>query len=105
MLAKLKDRWAREKEEEERVKNLPTHTTLATLLVVEDLKTFSTHHTPSPNNGPLNGNDETSTLGQENPTVLENVKANRVESGIENRMVLDNSTPTLIEGSDLNFEN
>ena len=30
MLAKLKDRWVREKEEEERVKNLPTHTTLAT---------------------------------------------------------------------------
>src|SRR3954470_9179699 len=40
MLTKLKDKWAREKEEEERVKNLPTHTTLATLHVVEDLKTF-----------------------------------------------------------------
>ena len=37
MLAKLKDRWAREKQEEERVKNLPTHTTLSTLHVVEDL--------------------------------------------------------------------
>ena len=44
MLAKLKDRWAREKQEEERVKSLPTHTTLATLHVVEDLKTFSTSH-------------------------------------------------------------
>ena len=64
MLAKLKDRWEREKQEEERVKNLPTHTTLATLHVVEDLKTFSTHHTPSPTTGPINGNAETSTLGQ-----------------------------------------
>src|SRR4051812_39834955 len=34
MLAKLKDRWAREKEEEERVKGLPTHTTLVALHVV-----------------------------------------------------------------------
>ena len=64
ILAKLKDRWAREKQEEERVKNLPTHTTLATLHVVEDLKTFSTHHTPSPTNGPINGDAKTSTLGQ-----------------------------------------
>src|SRR3954470_17293737 len=41
MLAKLKDRWAREKEEEEedRIKSLPTHTTIATIHV-EDLKTF-----------------------------------------------------------------
>ena len=54
MLAKLQDRWAKEKEEEERVKNLPTHTTLATLHVVGDLKTFSTHHIPSPPNGPIN---------------------------------------------------
>ena len=38
MLAKLKDRWAREKEEEERIKSLPTHTTIATIQVVEDLK-------------------------------------------------------------------
>ena len=50
---------------EERVKSLPTHTTIATLHVVEDLKTFSTHHIPSPTNGPINGDAETSTLGQE----------------------------------------
>ena len=93
MLAKLKDRWAREKEEEERVKNLPTHTTLATLHVVEDLKTFSTHHTPSPTNGPLNGNVEASTLGQESPTNSEIVK---------DKM---NSTPTLINGNKLDFDN
>ena len=54
MLAKLKERWAREKEEEERIKSLPTHTTIATIQVVQDLKTFSTHRTPSPN-GPING--------------------------------------------------
>ena len=55
MLANLKDRWSREKEVEERVQNLPTHTTFPTLHVVEDLKTFSTHHIPSPPNGPING--------------------------------------------------
>ena len=63
MLAKLKERWAREKEEEERIKSLPTHTTIATIQVVEDLKTFSTHRTPSPN-GPINGDANTSTIGQ-----------------------------------------
>src|SRR3954463_8697157 len=48
MLAKLKEIWAREKEDEERVKSLPTYHTIATIQVVEDLKTVSTHHTPSP---------------------------------------------------------
>ena len=64
MLAKLKDRWAREKEELDRIKSLPTHTTIATLQVVQDLKTFSTHHIPSTPNGPINGDANTSTLGQ-----------------------------------------
>src|ERR1043165_4328682 len=73
MLAKLKDRWAREKEEEHRIKSLPTHTTIATIQVVEDLKTFSTQHIPSPN-GPINGDDNTSTLGQEGPRNLETTK-------------------------------
>ena len=45
MLAKLKDRWAREKEEEDRIKIPPTHPTIATIQVVDDLKNFSTHHT------------------------------------------------------------
>src|SRR4051812_46235577 len=53
VLAKLKDRWAREKEEEERIKSLPTPTTIATIQAVEDLKTFITHHIPSPPNGPI----------------------------------------------------
>ena len=101
ILAKLKDRWAREKQEEEKVKILPTHTTLSTLHVVEDLKTFTTHHTPSPNNGPLNGNIEASTLGQESPISSENVKVD-VEKSKTN---LDNSTPTLINGSELDFTN
>src|SRR3954469_14803685 len=61
MLDKLKDRWAREKEEEDRIKSLPTHTTIATIHV-EDLKTFSTQHIPSPI-GPINGDANTSTLG------------------------------------------
>src|SRR3954462_8135621 len=37
MLAKLKERWAIEKEEEGRVKSLPTNHTVATIQVVEDL--------------------------------------------------------------------
>ena len=61
MLAKLKYRWAREKEEEDRIKSLPTHTTIATIQVVEDLKTVSTHHIPSPP-GPINGDATTSTV-------------------------------------------
>src|SRR4051812_27416781 len=94
MLAKLKDRWAGEKEEEERVNNLPTHTTLATLHVVGDLKTFSTHHIPSPPNGPINGDANTSTLGQEGPLNLETTKE---------RMSLDDITTTLINGSELDL--
>ena len=35
MLGKLKERWAREKEEEDRIKSLPTHTTIATIQVVD----------------------------------------------------------------------
>src|ERR1041384_3805562 len=35
-LGKLKERWAREKEEEERIKSLPTYHTVATIQVVED---------------------------------------------------------------------
>src|SRR3954463_8186132 len=96
MLAKLKDRWAREKEEEERVKKLPTHTTLATLHVVEDLKTFSTHHIPSPPNGPINGDANTSNLGQEGPLNLETTKE---------KMRLDYITTALINGSELDFDN
>src|SRR3954463_12421074 len=94
MLAKLKDRWAREKEEEDRIKSLSTHTTISTIQVVEDLKTFSTQHTPSPI-GPFNGDANTSTLGQEGPMNLETTK----------RMSLDDITTTLINGSDLDFDN
>src|SRR3954462_5550235 len=74
MLAKLKDRWAREKEEEDRIKSLPTHTTISTIQIVEDLKTFSTHQIPSPPNGLINGDANTSTIGQESPMNLETPK-------------------------------
>src|SRR3954470_24286056 len=85
MLAKLKDRRAREKEEEDSIKSVPTHTTIATIQVVEDLKTFSTQHIPSPN-GPINGDANTSTLRQEGPMNLETTK----------RMSLYDITTTLI---------
>src|SRR3954462_6999927 len=61
MLAKLKDRWAREKEEEDRINSLPTHHTISTIQVVEDIKTISTHHIPSPPE-PINGDSTTSTV-------------------------------------------
>src|SRR4051812_29197555 len=45
MLGKIKERCAREKEEEERVKSLPTYHTVATIQVVVDVQTISIHHT------------------------------------------------------------
>src|SRR3954464_11816151 len=73
MLDKLKERWAREKEEEERIKSLPTHHTLATIQVVEVLKTVSTHHTPSPP-GPINVDATTSTVDEGTPMNIEAFK-------------------------------
>src|ERR1041384_2271847 len=64
MLGKLKERWAREKEEEERVKSLPTYHTVATIQGVEDVQTVSTHHPPSPT-GPINGDATTSITEKE----------------------------------------
>ena len=60
--------------QEDIVKSLPTHTTIATIQVVEDLKTFSTHHTPSPPNEPINGDANTSTIEEETPMNLEAFK-------------------------------
>src|ERR1043165_6839600 len=40
--------------EEDRIKSLPTYHTVATIQVVEEIQTVSTHHTPSPT-GPING--------------------------------------------------
>src|SRR3954471_4425891 len=74
MLAKLKDRRAREKEEEDIIKSLPTHHTIATIQVVEDIKTLSTHHTPNPPNGPINGDAITSTVEEETPMNIEAFK-------------------------------
>src|SRR3954468_14652536 len=91
MLAKLKDRWARENEEEDRIKSLPTHTTIATIQVVEDLKTFSTHHIPSPPNEPINDDDITSTIEKREPMNLETTK----------QVSLDDITTTLLNGIDL----
>lgn len=45
MLAQLKVGWDREEEKEDIAKNLSMSTTLATIHVIEDLKTFNTHHT------------------------------------------------------------
>src|SRR4051812_16987288 len=70
MLAKLKERRAREREEEEIIKSLPTHHIVATIQVVKYLKTVSTHHTPSPP-GPINGDATTSTIDEKTSMNIE----------------------------------
>src|SRR4051812_43309796 len=94
MLEKLKERWAREKEEEDRIKSLPTYHTVATIKVVEDVQTVSTHHTPSPT-GPINGDATTSTLEKENSMNIEAFK----------QVSLNYITTSLIDSSDLDFDN
>src|SRR3954469_21257417 len=94
MMGKLKERWAREKEEEDRIKSLPTYHTIATIKVVEDVQTVSTHHTPSPA-GPIHGDATTSTLEEENSMNIEALKQVR----------LNDITTSLIERSDLDFDN
>src|SRR3954469_8550418 len=93
MLAKLKERWAREKEEEERIKSLPTQHTIATIQVVEDLKTVRTHHTPSPP-GPINGDATTSTIDEETSMHIDAFKQVR----------LNDITASLIDKSDLDLD-
>ena len=80
--------------EEDGIKSLPTHTTIATVQVVEDLKTFSTHHIPSPPDGLINGDAITSTVEQETPMNLEAFK----------QVIRDDITTTLLNGSDLDFD-
>src|SRR3954466_9627574 len=94
MLGKLKERWAREKEEEDRIKSLPTYQTVATIKVVEDVQTVSTHHTPSPT-GPIYGDATTSTLEEENSMNIEVFK----------QVSLNDITTSLIDSSDLDFDN
>src|SRR4051812_16853687 len=94
MLAKLKDRWAREKEEEERVKILPTHHTIATIQVVEDVKTVRTHHNPS-SPGPINGDATTSTIDEQTSMNIEAFK----------QVSLNDITTSLIDSSDIDFDN
>src|SRR3954470_18593725 len=80
--------------EEERVKSLPTHHTVATIQVVEDLQTVSTHHTPSPP-GPINGDATTSTIDEETSMNIEPFK----------QVSLNDITTSLLDSSDLEFDN
>src|SRR3954471_20349304 len=92
MMAKLKERWAREKEEDDRIKSLPTHHTVATIQVVEDTQTFSTQRAPSPL-GPINGDAITSTIEEETPMNIEGFK----------QVSLDDTTTTF-HSSDIDFD-
>src|SRR3954464_6159095 len=94
MFGKLKERWAREKEEEERVKSLPTYHTVATIQVIKDVQTISTHHTPSPP-GPINGDATTSTIAEETSIIIEAFK----------QVSLNDITSSLVDSSDLDFDN
>src|ERR1041385_6234480 len=89
MMAKLKERWAREKVEEDRIKSLPTHHIVATIQIVEDTQTISTQCTPSPI-GPINGDGNTSTVDKETPMNIEGFK----------QVSLDDTTTTF-DSSDL----
>src|ERR1041385_5420076 len=91
MMAKLKERWAREKEEEDRIKSLPTHHTVSPIQIVEDTQTISTQCTPSPV-GPINGDANTSTVDKEIPMNIEGFK----------QVSLDDSTTTF-DSSDIDF--
>src|ERR1044071_412245 len=92
MMAKLKERWAREKEEEDRIKSLPTHHTIATIQIVEDTKTISTQCTPGPI-GPINGDATTSTIEEETPMNIVGFK----------KVSLDDTTTTF-DSSDIDFD-
>src|SRR4051812_6919743 len=94
MLGKLKEIWAREKEEEEIVKSLLTYHTIDTIQVVEVVQTISTHHTPSPP-GPINGDATTSTIDEETSMNIEAFK----------QVSLNDVTTSLIDSSDLEFDN
>src|ERR1041385_8589470 len=59
--------------EDDRIKSLPTHHTVATIQIVEDTQTISTQHTPSPI-GPINGDAKTSTVEEETPMNIEGFK-------------------------------
>ena len=76
--------------EEDRIKSLPTHHTIATIQVLEDIKTVSTHHTSSPP-GPINGDATTSTIDEETSMNIEAFK----------QVSLNDITTTLIDSSDL----
>src|SRR3954464_12370368 len=82
------------KEEEDRIKSLPTYHTVATTQVVEEIQTDSTHHTPSPT-GPINGDATLSTVEEETFMNLESFK----------QVSLNDITTSLIDSSELDFDN
>src|SRR3954464_13751057 len=92
MTDKLKERWARVKEEKDRIKSLPTHHIVATIQIVEDTQTISTQCTPGPI-GPINGDANTSTLEEETPMNIEGFK----------QVSLD-ETNTTFDSSDIDFD-
>src|SRR4051812_14312052 len=78
--------------EEDRIKSLPTHHTVATIQIVEDTQTISTQCTPSPV-GPINGDANTSTKDGETPMKIEGFK----------QVSLDDTTTTF-DSSDIDFD-
>src|SRR3954471_7607350 len=78
--------------EEDRIKSLPTHHTVATIQIVEDIETISTQCTPGPI-GPINGDANTSTVEEETPMNIEGFK----------QVSLDD-TSTTFDSSDIDFD-
>src|ERR1041385_517782 len=59
--------------EDDRIKSLPTHHTVATIQIVEDTETISTQCTLGPIR-PINGDVNTSTVEEETPMNIEGFK-------------------------------
>src|SRR3954471_17302339 len=78
--------------EEDRIKSLPRHHTVATIEIVEDTQTISTQCTPSPV-GPINGDANTLTEDKETPMNIEGFK----------QVSLDDTTTTF-DSSDIDFD-
>src|ERR1041385_4215899 len=78
--------------EEDRIKSLPTHHTVATIQIVENTQTISTQCTPS-RVGPINGDANTSTVEEKTPMNIEGFK----------QVSLDD-TNTTFDSSDIDFD-
>ena len=86
-------------------------TPVATIRVVEEVKTFSTHEYPNTFihvNVKTNGIGEVKTLGRRSPKNFENeifASEKIAESGLDGNMTLGETFPTIFEDDKFDFDN